>query len=125
MAFNWQTFRTRSLTAAVFVVVMLVGLLWNRWSFFVLFSIVHFGAWIEYRKLVIRFNPEYEKIIPYHRYGIMFGGWCLLLFFTNNELHIGSLSLTDLGFWCGVLVMILLPLIMFLESKNIFLKNIG
>ncbi|MFL5739251.1 MAG: phosphatidate cytidylyltransferase [Flavisolibacter sp.] len=125
MAFNWQTFKTRSLTAAIFVVVMLAGLLWNRWSFFLLFSVVHFGAWIEYRKLVIRFNPEYEKIISFHRYGIVLGGWCLLLFFTNNELHIFELSLTDLGYWCGLLFMILLPLIMFLESKNIFLKNIG
>ena len=38
MAFNWQTFKTRTLTAAVFVVVMLAGLLINRWTFFILFS---------------------------------------------------------------------------------------
>ena len=29
MAFNWQTFRTRTLTALIFVAVMLAGLLWN------------------------------------------------------------------------------------------------
>src|SRR4051812_2494139 len=125
MAFNWQTFKTRSLTAVVFVVVMLAGLLWNRWSFFLLFSIVQFGAWIEYQKLVRSFNPDYKKIIAFHRYGIIFGGWCLLLFFTNSELHIGTISLTEAGFWLGVIFMIFLPLIMFLESKAIFLKNIG
>ncbi len=38
-----KAIRTRINTAAVFVVVMLTGLLWNHWSFFVLFSIVHFG----------------------------------------------------------------------------------
>src|SRR4051812_24878419 len=119
MAFNWQTFKTRSLTAIVFVVVMLAGLLWNRWSFFILFSIVQFGAWIEYQRLVSIFNPDYKKIIAFHRYGIIVGGWCLLLFFTNSELHIGGISLTELGFWLGVVFMILLPLIMFLESKAI------
>jgi phosphatidate cytidylyltransferase len=125
MAFNWQTFKTRALTAVIFVVVMLAGLLWNKWSFFLLFSVVHFGAWNEYRKLVEKFNPDYSKIIPFHRYGIMLGGWCLMLFFTNSELHIAALTLTEAGFWIGVLFMILLPLIMFLESKEIFLKNIG
>ena len=55
----------------------------------------------------------------------MVGGWCLLLFFTNSELSILGVSLTELGFWVGVLFMIFLPLIMFLESKAIFLKNIG
>lgn len=124
MAFNWQTFRTRALTAIVFVVVMLAGLLWNRWSFLLLFSIVHFGAWVEYQKLVAKFNPQYNKISLLHRYGIMIGGWCLLLFFTNYSLKISTLSLTDVGFWMGVAFMILLPIIMFVDSRIVFLGNI-
>lgn len=124
MAFNWQTFKTRSLTAIVFVVVMLAGLLWNRWSFFILFSIVHFGAWIEYQKLAGKFNPQYSKTTVFHRYGIMIGGWCLLLFFTNYNLKIGTLALTDIGFWTGLVFMISLPLIMFIDSKIVFLGNI-
>ena len=52
MAFNWQTFKTRTLTAAIFVVVMLAGLLIDKWTFFALFSIVHFGCWWEYLKFV-------------------------------------------------------------------------
>jgi len=52
MAFNWQTFRTRTLTAVVFVVVMLAGLLINRWTFFLLFLVIHFGCWWEYLKLI-------------------------------------------------------------------------
>lgn len=124
MAFNWQTFRTRALTAVVFVAVMLLGLLWNRWSFFILFSIVHFGAWVEYQKLVSKFNPQYNKISWLHRYGIMVAGWCLLLFFTNYSLSISTLTLTNVGFWTGVLFMIILPLIMFVDSKIVFLGNI-
>ena len=125
MAFNWQTFKTRALTAVVFVVVMLAGLLWNKWSFFILFSVVHFGAWFEYQKLVENFNPDYKKIIPVHRYGVMLGGWCLMLFFTNYDLKLGGIALTELGFWSGIIIAILLPLVFFLESKNIFLKNMG
>ncbi len=125
MAFNWQTFRTRSLTAAVFVVVMLAGLLWNRWSYFLLFSIVHFGAWMEYQQLVAKFNTGYSKTSWMHRYGVMAGGWCIMLFLSNYELNIGSLALTDLGFWAGLLMAILLPAIMFFDSKLLFLNNIG
>lgn len=124
MAFNWQTFRTRSLTAVVFVVVMLAGLLWSQWSFFVLFSIVHFGAWVEYQKLVTQFNPQYNKISWLHRYAIMLGGWSLLLFFTNYNLALGSLALTDIGFWAGIAFLILLPIIMFIDSRIVFLGNI-
>lgn len=124
MAFNWQTFRTRALTAIVFVVIMMAGLLYNNWSFFILFSVVHFGAWTEYQKLVGRFNPDYQKISVPHRYGMMVAGWCIMLFFTNDSLAIGSVVLTQLGFWIGIAFMILLPVIMFWESKHIFLKNV-
>jgi len=125
MAFNWQTFRKRALTAIVFVAVMLAGIFWNHWSFFILYSIVHFGAWVEYQRLVSRFNPDYAKTTALHRYAVMAGGWCLMLFFTNNELRIGSISLSTAGFWLGLLFMIALPVIMFIESKLVFFKNIG
>lgn len=124
MAFNWQTFRIRAATSLVFVAVMLAGLLWNRWSFFLLFSVVHFGAWAEYQKLVSRFAADYKKIIPFHRYGIIIAGWCIMLYFTNDQLHVFNITLSQIGFWVGILFMILLPLIMLLESRHIFLKNI-
>ncbi len=56
MALNVATLKTRSLTAVVFVAVMLVGLLWNFWSFLILFAVVHFGCWLEYMKLVEKIN---------------------------------------------------------------------
>jgi len=125
MAFNLQTFKTRALTAIVFAAVMLGGLLWSRWSFFLLFSVVQFGGWIEYQKLIGKLNPDYKKATTLHRYVIMIGGWCLLLFFTNYELKLFDIALTEIGFWLGVLIAVLLPGIMFLESKLLFLKNIG
>jgi phosphatidate cytidylyltransferase len=52
MAFDFQTFRTRALTAVVFVIIMLAGLLWNEWSFIILFLIILLGCWIEWVPLV-------------------------------------------------------------------------
>ena len=57
MALDTQTFKTRSGTALVFAVVMLVGLLWNKWSFIALFTIIHFGSWYEFIKLLKKINP--------------------------------------------------------------------
>ena len=124
MALIWQTFKTRALTAIVFAVVMLAGLLWNQWSFFILFSIIHFGAWNEYQNLVSVFNPAYRKTSEIHRYGAMIAGWCILLFFTNYHLKIGELVLTDIGFWMGIMFMVSLPLVMFIDSKIVFLGSI-
>jgi phosphatidate cytidylyltransferase len=104
---------------------MLGGLLWNSWSFFILFSIVQFGAWMEYQKIVGSFNPQYKKTSWLHRYSIMVAGWCLLLFFTNYRLKVFDIALTDIGFWLGVVFMVFLPVIMFVESKIVFFGNIG
>lgn len=125
MAFNVQTFKTRALTAVIFVAVMMAGLLWNRWSFFVLFSIVHFGAWVEYQKLVGAFYPDYKAIKPLHRYGVMIAGWCLLLYFTNNELYIGTIRLSELGLYGGIASLVVVPLLVLLEAKGAFIKNLG
>jgi len=124
MAFNWQKFKVRTLTAIVFVAIMSFGLLWNRWSFLALFTVVHFGCWFEYQKLVALFNANYKKITPFHKYGMMIAGWCLLLFFTNDELMIGRIRLSHVGLWLGLASMVLLPLIIFIQSRSFYVKNI-
>ncbi len=58
MAFDSQTFRTRAVTATVFVILMLAGLLWNAWGFITLFTIIHFGCWYEFIKLVKKINSK-------------------------------------------------------------------
>ena len=125
MAFNWKTFRTRTLTAIIFVFVMAVGLLWSKWSFFILFSIVHFGCWIEYQKLVGIFNPDYKTINAFHRYGVMLAGWFLMLFFTHAELQLGGIRLNEVAWWLGILFLFLFPLVQLITARNFFIKNIG
>jgi len=63
MAFDSKIFKRRALTAVVFVIVMLTGLLWNQWSFIILFTIIHFGCWYEFVKLVKKINPVSYKLI--------------------------------------------------------------
>jgi phosphatidate cytidylyltransferase len=66
MAFNLQTFKTRTLTAIVFAAVMLAGLFINHWTFLILFSIIHFGCWWEYLRLGEKiFNNSFDKFIKY------------------------------------------------------------
>jgi len=71
MAWNWKTFNTRALSAVLFAAIMLTGLLLNKWSFFVLFTIIHFGCWVEYQKLVGLIDKDYQHINPFHKYGVM------------------------------------------------------
>jgi phosphatidate cytidylyltransferase len=70
MALNVATLKTRSLTAVVFVIVMLTGLLWNFWSFLILFTIVHFGCWYELVKLMKKIYGE--KYIRYCLFGLIY-----------------------------------------------------
>lgn len=125
MAFNRQTFKTRTITAIIFAAVMLVGLLWNHWSFFILFSIIHFGCWIEYQKLVALIDPGYKEITPFHKYGVMLAGWCLMLWFSGDGHTIFGIRLHAMGWWLGLIIAFILPITELLFTKAIRLKNIA
>lgn len=99
MAFNLATFKTRSITAVVFVIVMVAGIVLNQWSFFILFSIIHFGCWVEYQKLVSLVDKEYALISALHKYGVMLAGWCVMLSFTNEQFTIGNTWLHTVKWW--------------------------
>jgi phosphatidate cytidylyltransferase len=70
MAINVEVLKTRALTAVVFVAVMLVGLLWNQWSFIMLFTIIHFGCWYEFVKLMKKIYGE--KYLMYCLFGLVY-----------------------------------------------------
>jgi phosphatidate cytidylyltransferase len=123
MAFNWQTFRTRAITAILFAVIMLIGLLWNQWSFLLLFSIIHFGCWFEYQKLAGLIDPGYKTMNPFHKYGVMIGGYGLMLFLTNNWYITETISLHSIGWVLVLIALIIIPLSELLFSKQIVFKN--
>lgn len=93
MAFNLKTFQTRTLSAIVFAAVMLTGLLWNHWSFFILFSIIHFGCWGEFFNLLEKIHSTF--IHRYTRLGFMLMGFAILLWFCGPAFEINSYHLKE------------------------------
>jgi phosphatidate cytidylyltransferase len=125
MALNVASFKKRSATAALFVVVMLAGVLINHWTLFILFTVIHFGCWLEYQKLIGLIDKDYKSITDIHRYGIMLAGWCVMLYFTNNDFRFGDFPLHSFGWWLALLLAFLLPITELLFTRNISPKNIG
>jgi phosphatidate cytidylyltransferase len=124
MALNWPVFQTRLRTAAIFVAIMAVGLLTSHWLFLLLFSVIHWGCWIEYQSLLAKIHPEYKGIGPFHRYGVILAGLGMLLLATADFWNIGSVSLSALGFWITLIMVFVLPVTELLFSANINLMNI-
>ena len=123
MAFNWQTFRTRALTAIIFVVVMLAGLLWNHWSFLLLFSVIHFGCWWEYFKLMGKIHTATFHI--YTKMGLMLMGYGLMLWFCGPAYNIAGYGLRE-NFSLPVSVAGFILLLTGIFQKNkIELKSFG
>jgi len=124
MALNSATFRTRTISAIIFAVIMLAGLLWNFWSFFILFSIIHFGCWIEYQKLIGLMDNEYAQISSFHKYGVMIAGWLVMFYFANAS-ETRPLPLHFIGEWGGLFFLIVLPLVEVIFVRNINFKLMG
>ena len=123
MAFNWETFTTRTLSALAFVIVMLAGLFMSQWSFLLLFSVIHFGCWWEYLRLV-------EKIYKttFHAFtkvGLMVMGYGLLLWFCGHSYSINGYSIKD-NFSLPVSAAGFVVLLVGIFQKNpIVLKSFG
>jgi len=125
MALNLQTFKTRTLTAIVFVVIMLGGLLINQWTFLVLFSVIHYGCWIEYQKLIALIDNDYKNISPFHKYGIRLLGFGFMLWVTTDAFKIGDVALYEIGWWLLIVMLIALPIMEIVVSRQFNLKNLG
>ncbi len=127
MALQAVTFRIRALTSLVFVAVMLAGLLWNTWSFFTLFSVIHFGCWYEYQKLLEKIDPAYGEISPFQKYGVMIAGWCIMMYCARPGFagDIGNAGLHNAGLYGGLLFLFILPVAEILYTRKTYLQNMG
>lgn len=117
MAFNFQTFRTRATTAIVFVIVMLGGLLWNQWSFLLLFAMIHIGCWIEYRSLIAKIDNRYQHISPIHFYGAIAAGLGFMCWMTGDAYVIGDFVLSEIGFRILLIALTVLVLVKLIKAK--------
>lgn len=125
MAFNFQTFKTRALTALVFVAIMLIGLLYNHWSFFILFSIIHFGCWIEYQKLMGLIDAEYKQINNVHKYGVMIAGWAFMLYMAGPVYSLGKDRLHEIGKMFLLISGVILPLSIIILNKKFSMNTLA
>jgi phosphatidate cytidylyltransferase len=127
MAIQAVNFRTRALTSLFFVAVMLFGLLWNTWSFFILFSIIHFGCWYEYQKLLAKIDSAYAEISSFQKYGVMIAGWCIMMYCARPGFagDVGNAGLHNAGLYGGLLFLFILPVAEILYTRKTYLRNMG
>lgn len=78
MAFNFSVFKVRALSAIVFVIVMLAGLIWNNWSFFSLFVIIATGCLYEFQNLLGLISPDYKNKSSIHKWGLLLLGAAIM-----------------------------------------------
>jgi phosphatidate cytidylyltransferase len=121
MAFNWPTFRTRALTAIIFAAVMLAGLLWNHWSFLVLFSFIHFGCWWEYLRLIEKIYTTTLHI--YTKLGLMLMGYAIMLWFCGPAYNIAGYGLKENFSFPFSLAGIVLLVIGIFQKNPVVLKS--
>lgn len=121
-----KTFFTRTATALVFVAVMLGGILYSPFTFFLLFFLINFFALQEYFKLIRNIDPEYASVSGWHRNGILVASCALIMAFTGEHfISSANLSLGFLGWWLAVIFLLVLPIGEILLSKEFSLKNMG
>ena len=123
MPFNPAVFKTRALTAVVFVAVMLTGLLWSGWSFFLLFSVIHFGCWHEYCKLLDAIHPDCARVPRVARILVMSAGWTAIPFAAGSLLP-GLTDVVDGRAWAVTGVSLLAAALMFMYRANATGKNV-
>jgi len=111
-----RTFITRSITAVVFVAIMLMGLLLNRYSFLILFILISAGCMVEYQQLMhlvmVRFSKskEVEKPNPVQRIAMWLGVSGILLMGVGGALPAHSLRIDVIGFDVLMISFVLIPL---------------
>lgn len=118
MPLNLQTFKTRALTAIVFVVVMLLGLTFNYWSFVALFMLINMGCWFEYQKLVGLINDDYYNISFFHKVVIIICGCGIVLGNVASNYNWFNIPVANIGKWIVIVCFVALPLKEVVLSKK-------
>ncbi|MEY4114730.1 MAG: hypothetical protein RLZ76_1423 [Bacteroidota bacterium] len=117
MAFDPKVFSTRAKTALVYAVVMLTGLLWNEWSFFILFSIVHAGAWKEYLQLAEKIYGGFSNKSWWMKMHFPLLGWGAMMMSTSHHMQLGGMLLASIGEWLLRIALTLILMHIVFEKK--------
>ncbi len=90
MAFNFSVFKVRALSAIVFAIIMVGGIVWNNWSFFTLFAVIAVGCLYEYQKLLALIYPSYKNISVIHKWGLILLAVGIMFSLSNKILPING-----------------------------------
>lgn len=120
-----KTFFIRTASALVFVAVMLGGILWSPFTFFLLFFLVNIFALQEYFRLIPSIDADYKEISAWHKYGVLVASCAIIMAFTGEAFTSASISLGFMGWWLAVIFLLVLPMGEILLSKDFSLKNMG
>jgi len=82
MALNWPTFFTRLGSAIVFSAIMMVGLLWNEWSFLALTALIQFLCLRDYFRLTHKISGSAPSFLLEQLTQVFALGMLLLVFFS-------------------------------------------
>jgi phosphatidate cytidylyltransferase len=100
---------------------MLMGLLWNHWSFLILFSVIHFGCWWEYLKLIEKIYTTTLHI--YTKLGLMLMGYAIMLWFCGPAYNIAGYGLKENFSFPFSLAGIVLLVIGIFQKNPVILKS--
>lgn len=136
MAFNFSVFKVRALSAIVFVAIMLVGLLFNSWSYFALFLLIQVGCLFEYQKLMRAIFPSYGQISKMHQWGVLVVGVLMMTSLAPTDIALPSFILQKLPLafqgtglrWIGLKAMpvaLVLMMIADVFARKAAIKNLA
>ncbi|HVB02087.1 MAG TPA: phosphatidate cytidylyltransferase [Chitinophagaceae bacterium] len=94
-----KTFVTRTLTATIFAAIMLVGILWNEISFFLLFSLISIFTQMEYIRISRKLDYRYSRVSPLYPISLLIANCGIVIFYSGKLIHIGSIYLSTAGPW--------------------------
>jgi len=95
MAINFPVLKIRTLSAVIFATLMLGGILWNQWSFFILFTVVQIGCLFEFQKLMRIIVPEYATINKVHQWGTLCLGIFIMIAYSFQSIAFRGLSIAQ------------------------------
>lgn len=103
-----KTFYTRAISAIIFGIIMLGGILWNEVSFFLLFLIIALGCTREYFKLIENIDPGYLQISPWHRPCVYLLVVAVFFLFSGTHFQIVYIPAGFLGLWGSFMLIIII-----------------
>ena len=123
MALNFSVLKVRTISAVIFAVIMIGGILWNQWSFFALFTIIQLGCLFEYQKLMRIIFPEYGAINKVHQWGVLVLGVFTTVAIASLPYAYKGLPLTNYATY-GIIGVAVIILLADLVSKKINFKSL-